>query len=732
MDLNRYKPAAENLIHRAQAISVAEKHGRIGPVHLFAAIVEHDAFQVIATRLRLKEGVLQKDIESALNRLRRSDISHNKLGKELLQFFEGLEQSNSGIISEIDLLLGIINAHEDPDLSEILRKHRLDPERIKRAFSEDTPAQVDNHPVALSKFGVFLEHQISDTNYQPVIARDALFDRLLEILCRRQKHHPLLVGEQGVGKHALVLQLAERLHEGEVPGQLLGKQILALDVNSLVSGTTLRGQLEERISGLLAGLREAGGETILLVEDLHQLVSGQVSSNLMGALKPALDRGQVQIVGTTTPERYKKDIEQHGTLKHYFQVLEVPEPKPEVTQEILENLKSSLERYHGVQINKDALSTAVDLSTRFIGERFLPDKAIDLLDDAASQTAISSRKGKAVVDADAVAKIASELTGIPLSKLVESEREKLLKMEARLEARVLGQPAALKSVANAVRRSRAGLRENTKPVGSFMFLGPSGVGKTELAKALSDFLFDDERAMIRLDMSEYMEKHSVARMIGAPPGYHGFDEGGQLADAVRRRPYSVVLFDEIEKAHPDVLNILLQVLDDGRLTDSQGRLVNFQHAVIILTSNIGGMHLLGVDSSGKIDAQMRALVLGDCQEHFRPEFLNRLDELILFAGLTKPVLKKIAAIQMKKLVAMMEKLGHNLVFDDDVLDLLVDVGFEPQYGARPLKRAFQKYIQDPLSVTLLENELSQGSLRIAKRSQGNKETGLFDFVTERR
>lgn len=725
MDLNRYKPAAENLIHRAQAISVEAKHGRTEPIHLFAAIAEHDTFIIIAKRLRLKEGAVQKDAKVALNDIRKGPVGRNKLSNELLALLESLEASNSGIISEVDLLLTILNFHDDKVVSKILSQHRIDSARIKRAFENPPKNSKNKSSGNLAKYGVLIEQQIETSDYISVVSRQSLLDRLLEILCRRQKHHPLLVGESGVGKNALVLELAEHIYHDDVPPQLRGKQILALDVNALFSGTSLRGQLEERISGLIHDLREAGGETILLIEDLHQLVAAQASGNLMGALKPALDKGQVQIIGTTTPERFKKDVESNSTLKHYFQVLDVPEATKETTLGILKNLKPNLERYHGVKIESPALDAAVDLSKRFIAERYLPDKAIDLLDDAASQISIGNGSS---VDADAVAKVASALTGIPLSKLVESEREKLLKMEARLESRVVGQSAALKSIANAVRRSRAGLREGTRPVGSFMFLGPSGVGKTELAKALSEFLFGDEHAMIRLDMSEYMEKHSVARMIGAPPGYHGFDEGGQLADAVRRKPYSVVLFDEIEKAHPDVLNILLQVLDDGRLTDSQGRLVDFRHAVIILTSNIGSMHLLNVGESGQIGDEMRALVMADCRAHFRPEFLNRLDELILFAGLTKPVLRVIADIQMKQLVGMLKEKGAQLTWGDGVMDALVEAGFEPEYGARPLRRAIQNLIQNPLSTQLLKHPIKPGDeIRIVKTSKGSKKSVLFDF-----
>jgi ATP-dependent Clp protease ATP-binding subunit ClpB len=676
----------------------------------------------------------------------------------------------------------------------------------------------------------------------PVIGRDEEIRRVMQVLSRRTKNNPVLIGEPGVGKTAIVEGLAQRIVDGDVPDSLKNRDLVALDIGLLLAGAKYRGEFEERLKAVVKELTEADGRFIVFIDELHTIVGAGAAEGAVDAsnmLKPALARGELRMVGATTLDEYRKHIEKDAALERRFQPVLVGEPSVADTIAILRGLKEKYEIHHGVRITDNALVAAATLSDRYIGDRFLPDKAIDLVDEAASRLRIeidslpqeideverrivqleierqallkekdkagverrnsieheiadlreksagmkaqwqsekqtiqelqasrqeveglrnevdqATRQGnlqraaelrygripeleatlaeqevrlhevqkharylKEEVDAEDVAEIVAKWTGIPVTKMLESDRQRLSHLEEELGQRVVGQRAALAAVANAVRRSRAGLQDSNRPTGSFIFLGPTGVGKTETARALAEFLFDDERALVRLDMSEYMEKHSVARMIGAPPGYVGYEEGGQLTEAVRRRPYSVILFDEIEKAHPDVFNLLLQILDDGRLTDSQGRVVDFRNAVIIMTSNLGSAHI--VEAGPSVDEASWSLVEAQVREelrrHFRPEFLNRVDDIVVFRQLTEADLGRIVELQLAKLTKQLAARGLGIDVQPDAKALLVRQGYDPVYGARPLKRVIQRLLQNPLALAVLEGDFSEGDTIVVRQ-----------------
>ena len=663
----------------------------------------------------------------------------------------------------------------------------------------------------------------------PVIGRDEEIRRTIQVLSRRTKNNPVLIGEPGVGKTAIVEGLAHRIVQGDVPESLKDKKVLSLDMGSLIAGAKYRGEFEERLKSVLSEIEAAQGQIILFIDEMHTLVGAGKADGAMDAsnlLKPALARGELHCVGATTLDEYRKHVEKDAALARRFQPVFVPEPTVEDTISILRGLKEKYEKHHNVRISDAALVAAATLSNRYIADRFLPDKAIDLVDEAASRLRMqvdskpealdeldrrlmqlkierealkkekdtaskdrlaklekeignleekanalaqrwqaekeklaaagklreeldsarteleqAQRKGdlakagelaygvipgleaklkqieeeeskggamaQEVVTPDLIAQVVSRWTGIPVDKMLEGEREKLLQMETQIAKRVVGQEEAVEAVSTAVRRSRAGLQDPNRPIGSFMFLGPTGVGKTELSRALAEFMFDDEHAMIRIDMSEYMEKHSVARLIGAPPGYVGYEEGGALTEAVRRRPYQVILFDEIEKAHPDVFNVLLQVLDDGRLTDGQGRTVDFRNTLIIMTSNLGSEYLVN-QPEGEDSEQVRDQVMAVVRSHFRPEFLNRVDEIILFHRLKREDMGKIVDIQLQRLMKLLADRKITLKLDDKAKEWLGQKGYDPAYGARPLKRVIQKYVQDPLAEMLLAGKIHDG------------------------
>jgi len=607
-----------------------------------------------------------------------------------------------------------------------------------------------------------------DDKLDPVIGRDDEIKRVIQVLSRRTKNNPVVIGEPGVGKTAIAEGLAQKVVDGDVPEPLRDKRVLALDLGGMVAGAKYRGEFEERLKGALDEIQRSR-DVILFIDELHTVVGAGAAEGAMDAsnmMKPMLARGELQCIGATTLDEYRKDIEKDAALERRFQPILVGEPTVDETVAILTGLRDKYEAHHKVKITDEAIREAAVLSDRYIGDRFLPDKAIDLLDEAASKMRIEAtmlppdlremerrlqeltREGaaaveeqdyeraaqlkeqtdkiqhtfvtakeawladkgiaEATIDGDDIAEIVSQWTGIPVQRMKEEEADKLLKMEERLHRRVIGQHEAVVAVSEAVRRARAGLKDPRRPIGSFLFLGPTGVGKTELARALAEFLFDDEAAMVRLDMSEYMEKFSVSRLVGSPPGYVGYEEGGQLTEAVRRRPYSVVLFDEIEKAHPDVFNMLLQVLDDGRLTDNKGRTVDFKNTVVIMTSNVGSELIPDAEALRRDHDAVEERLMGALRQTFRPEFLNRIDETIVFHSLGREELEQIVELLLTHVRRLVEGQGMELEVSDEARRSVVEAGYDPQWGARPLKRAIQRLIENPLSRELLGGRFEEG------------------------
>ncbi len=649
----------------------------------------------------------------------------------------------------------------------------------------------------LDQFGRNLTKLASEAKLDPVVGRETEIERIMQILSRRTKNNPVLIGEPGVGKTAVVEGLAQRITNADVPELLKGKQIYTLDLAALVAGSKYRGEFEERLKKVMKEITQRG-DIILFIDELHNLVGAGAAEGAIDAasiLKPALARGELQTIGATTLDEYRKYLERDSALERRFQQIKVDEPSTEETVQILKGLRDRYEAHHKVNITDEALQAAGELADRYISDRFLPDKAIDLIDEAASRMRIKSmtappvyrdleeeiettrREKEAAIEAqefekaanlrdkerrltnkkreleeqwesgesgdrpdigeEEIADIVSMWTGIPVFKLTEAETAKLMRMEDELHKRVIGQHQAIEVVSKAIRRSRAGLKDPKRPTGSFIFLGPSGVGKTELARTLAEFLFGDEDAMVRVDMSEYMEKHAVSRLVGSPPGYIGYDEGGQLTEAVRRKPYSVLLLDEIEKAHPDVFNILLQILEDGRLTDAQGRTVDFRHAIVIMTSNIGASEIakntpLGFavsdDETGMSYEDMKNRVTGELKKVFRPEFLNRIDDVIVFHKLTKGEIKTIVELLLRRIRESMAERELQLDLTEEAKDLLVDKGWDPAMGARPLRRAIQRYIEDPLADFVLREELPSGSTVLVDRTPEGQQENDDDLV----
>lgn len=839
MNLDTYTDRAKGLVQAAQTIALREGHQQFTSLHLLKALLDDP--EGLASNLMRAAGadpaVAKTASEDALRKLPVVEGNGQMyLSSEVAKLFDAAEKmsdkAGDAYVTAERLLLAL--AMQPGQAAEILQRAGLNPQNLNRAINDIRKGRTASTPSAeqtyeaLKRFARDLTQAARDGKLDPVIGRDEEIRRTIQVLSRRTKNNPVLIGEPGVGKTAIVEGLALRIANGDVPEGLKSKSLMALDLGALVAGSKYRGEFEERLKSVLEEIHAAAGGVVLFIDEMHTLVGAGKTEGAMDAsnlLKPALARGELHCIGATTLDEYRKHVEKDAALERRFQPVFVKEPNVEDTVSILRGLKEKYELHHGIRITDSALVAAATLSHRYITDRFLPDKAIDLMDEAASRLrmevdskpeeideldrriiqlkiereALSKEKDKASQDrltiltkelsrleqdsgaltakwraekeklkagqklkeeleqarlaleqaqragdlakagellygaipalekkinkaaahqADAmlneevtsedIAAVVSRWTGVPVSKMLEGERAKLLHMEEGLKARVVGQDEAVSAVAKAVRRARAGLKDPHRPLGSFLFLGPTGVGKTELTKALAAFLFDDEHAMARLDMSEYMEKHSVARLIGAPPGYVGYEEGGALTEAVRRRPYQVVLFDEIEKAHGDVFNVLLQVLDDGRLTDGQGRTVDFSNTLIVMTSNLGGALLANL-AEGEDTSAVRDEVMAVVRSAFRPEFLNRLDDIILFHRLTRAHMGDIVAIQLQRLESLLADRKIRIEVSAKAKQLLAERGFDPVYGARPLKRVIQRELQDPLADKILSGEVNDGA-----------------------
>ena len=852
MRFDKFTTKAQDAVRDAQNLAQTYDHPTIDSEHLLSALLTQDGGVApsVLQRIGVDPAQVLAELERALRRKPRATGATTQVGmsrdvNKTLEEAQSIAENMRDDYTSTEHILMALAAPDAPRTTrDLLARHGVDYNAIVQALAGIRGSQRVTSPdpesqyEALSKYGRDLTEEARKGKLDPVIGRDEEIRRVIQILSRRTKNNPVLIGEPGVGKTAIVEGLAQRIIKGDVPTSLKDKRLIALDLGALVAGAKYRGEFEERLKAVLKEITSAKGEILLFIDELHTLVGAGAAEGSMDAsnmLKPLLARGELHAIGATTLDEYRKHIEKDAALERRFQPVFVGEPSVEDTISILRGLKERYEVHHGVRVTDGAAIAAATLSDRYISDRFLPDKAIDLIDEAASrlrmqidskpqeldeidrdilqleierealkkekdkaskqrlkvleeelaelksesvaltsrwqaeQEAISKvqeikeqidevrvqieaaersydlqkaaelRYGKVTqleaqldqaevrlrelqqdgallkeeVDSEEIATIVSNWTGVPVSKLLEGEVEKLIKMEDRLHRRVVGQDEAVSVVSAAVRRSRAGLQDPNRPLGSFIFLGPTGVGKTELARALAEFLFDDENALVRIDMSEYQERHTVARLLGAPPGYVGYDEGGQLTEAVRRRPYSVVLFDEIEKAHPEVFNVLLQVLDDGRLTDGHGRTVDFRNTVIIMTSNVGSQYILDVTGD---QVEMERRVMESMRQKFRPEFLNRVDDIVIFHALDKEHLKEIIEIQLGRLRSLLAGREISVELTDAAKEFIIEQGYDPAYGARPLKRTLQRRIQDPLALQILQGDVREGDHVVVDRS----------------
>jgi ATP-dependent Clp protease ATP-binding subunit ClpC len=740
--LDRYAPDAKALVAGAQALADERKHAQVEPIHLLARAVERDrGVQEVFRRAGAEPADLQAEVDSALARVPKATSGLAYLSNAMLQLLGRAEKEAGAGTIEVEHLLNALSQEMRGPCAVVLQAFGLGPGSLRphmtalKSVPRDTLAAQPSGAGgdALSRFTQDLVERARRGGFDPVIGRETEVRRLLQILERRQKNHPLLVGEAGVGKTAIVGALAMRVASGDVPASLGKLRILELETGQLVAGAKLRGEIEERLRQVLGAVSGSARDTLLYVGGLESLFGqGSVGGGVADLLKPVLARGEVRLIASTTVDGARKIQERDPGLFRRFSAIAVEPPTIDQAIKVLEGIAPRYEAHHKVGFAPGAVGAAVRLAARYLQDRALPDSAIDLLDETAarkrvelepkaSQGAVAPAQGEAAPPASApavgeedVAVVLGEWTGIPVAKMLEAESDKLLKMETRLTERVVGQSEAVRAVSKAVRRGRVGLRDPGKPIGSFLLLGPSGVGKTELAKALAEFLFDDEQSLTRLDMSEFMEKHMAQRLVGSPPGYVDSEEGGFLTEAVRRRPYSVLLFDEIEKAHLDVFNLLLQVLDDGRLTDGRGRTANFSNTVVIMTSNIGSRRLLETEprlfeTQEGLEA-LRGVMQDELRAFLRPEFLNRIDDVVLFRPLSKEDLRGIVDIQLRKLHKLTADRQLKVELTDAAKTKLVDLGYEPAFGARPLRRAILKQVQDPLAEEILRGGYPPGSV----------------------
>ncbi len=759
MAFEKFTDKARKVTVLAQRAARSLDANHIGTEHLIIGLIdEKEGFgaqvlkQLDVDREKVIETIRELDNEPPSTVVK--SISYTIHVKHVFEhaYREALQMSQAYIGTE-HLLLGILK-EEDCMALKVFDKFGIAPARIEEVTLEvigKSPVMAgnarskrgDKKDNILEEFGVDLTRKARKGELDPVIGRAAEIERVTQILCRRQKNNPLILGEPGVGKTAIVEGLAQLIAANMVPDVLIGKKLVTLDVSSLVAGSKYRGEFEERLKRVVVEVKEQKN-VLLFIDEIHTIIgagSAEGSLDAASILKPPLSRGEIQVIGATTSEEYRKHFEKDAALDRRFQTVTVEEPSEEMAVRVLDGLKERYEKHHGITYSEEALISAVKFSKRYVQDRYLPDKAIDVIDEAGARLKLKNMrhnendKPVEVVDVKEVADVVSLATGVPVADLTEAEAKKLLRLEEVLHKQVIGQDEAVSAVSKAIRRSRAGLKDPKRPAGSFIFLGPSGVGKTQLSKTLAEFLFNSEDALISLDMSEYMEKHAVSRLIGAPPGYVGHDDGGQLTKAVRKKPYSVVLFDEIEKAHPDVFNILLQILEEGRLTDSQGRSVDFRNTVIIMTSNVGARDIaqstqLGFSPAGEgglSDKEIKNRVMAELKKLFRPEFLNRLDEIIVFKSLTKEEIRQIVELMISELRERMIEQNMSIELDKEACDFLAKEGLDPTNGARPLRRAIQKYVEDPLSEEILEGKWPSGSVILAnlEKDKDGKEKIVF-------